>query len=231
MKKFLCIVAFISAFLMLATACGKQEEKRELATTAVTAVEQQDALLYQNWQEEESNIVVPIGPEEDKKWVEENISCYLSTYNVDIMIRYVESFRKDDALPYKCRGMYDLASFEAEKRIFYVFAEPNNFYEVMVYEDWPGFAFVIHNTGERGVSAISVSHDSGTFYGLTPNCILFKEDDDNITAVHYRIRNNVIGEKEYKESSYDELLQYEKENAVYPIGYYKGDDKIVHSLP
>lgn len=131
----------------------------------------------------------------------------------ELMAETVNLYRDEEALPYAPHGVYNL---EGHNMKTYKFAEPNNFYEVVAFDDAAELVMVIHNTGDHGISFWSGVYNGGEFKGLTENYILYTEND-NIMAVSIQERKDCrIGEYEYNVIPFDELSRQEQDTAVFP---------------
>ena len=95
-------------------------------------------------------------------------------------------------------------------------------FEVM-YNTWKeDFIFIIHNTGNHGVSFQSIVYKGGVFHGLTSNYVLFKETDGSITAVSLKEKEHCeIGEYCFYVEDFENLSETEQKTAIYPNGYYQ----------
>ena len=138
MKRILCIIVAMS-FILALMACEKQTGRETITEEAEQEEEQQDALVFENWEYSDTDIIVPISPEEDREWVESKVKASFDSGfhdNLKWVWRYAMSFRKEGALPYECTAQYNLSSFPKDERSFFRFPAPNDFYEVMVYNGW-----------------------------------------------------------------------------------------------
>lgn len=130
-----------------------------------------------------------------------------------LMEETVNLYRDKKALQYVPHGVYNLEGYNMKT---YKFAEPNNFYEVVAFDDEADHVMVIHNTGDHGISFWSGIYKGGEFTGMTENYILYTEND-NIMAVSILEREDCkIGEYVYDVIPFDELPRQEQDTAVFP---------------
>lgn len=156
---------------------------------------------------------------ENKEAINESLTNITDWSEADKVIDEVMSFRKDNALSYEPQGAYDLTGYTSK---VYTFDSPNDFYEVVMMDDSEEFIFIIHNTGDHGVSFQSMVYKGGAFYGLTENYVLFKEADDSITAVSIKEKENYkVGEYCFYVEDFNNLPKEEQATAIYPNGYYQ----------
>lgn len=156
---------------------------------------------------------------ENKEAINENLTDITDWSETNKVIDEVMSLRKDNALSYEPHGVYNLTGYDSK---VYTFDSPNDFYEVVMMDDPEEFIFIIHNTGDHGVSFQSMVYKGGTFYGLTENYVLFKEVDDSITAVSIKEKEHCeVGEYCFDVEDFNNLPKEEQETAIYPNGYYQ----------
>ena len=219
MKRILCIIVAMSFSLAL-MACGRTDTEPITVETETTA-----AVATTDWKVcEKPDIIVPVGPYEDRCWVGKKCEEYFLKPNPNLQVvwRYAMSFRKEGCLPYKCVGQYNLSASayptkEEDKKNYY-FQPPNDFYVVMVDKSWKkGNAFIYHDTGIYGfcVDHVTCNEEGTRFYALTPSTVLFKDVEDHVTAVYIRERGE--NGAYYKEVPFEELPDEEKAAVVYPL--------------
>lgn len=156
---------------------------------------------------------------ENKEVINEELTNITDWDGANKIIGEVVTFRQDGALEYEPHGVYNLTGCDSK---VYTFDHPNDFYEVVVMDDSEEFIFIIHNTGDHGVSFQSMVYKGGAFYGLTSNYVLFKEKDDSITAVSIEEKEHCeIDEYAFWVEDFDNLSKEEQETAIYPNGYYQ----------
>lgn len=134
------------------------------------------------------------------------------------LITQVLSTRQEGALQYEPHGVYRLydESFKT-----YTFDAPNDFYQVVMMNNDETFPFIIHNTGNHGVSFQSIVYKEGKFVGLTSNYALFEAADGTVKAVSIKEKEDCqIGEYQFDVFDFDELSLEEQESAIYPNGWY-----------
>ena len=134
------------------------------------------------------------------------------------LITEVLSTRQEGALQYEPHGVYTLydESFKT-----YTFEAPNDFYQVVMMNNDETFPFIIHNTGNHGVSFQSIVYKEGKFVGLTSNYALFETADGTVKAVSIKEKEDCqIGEYQFDVFDFNELSLEEQESAIYPNGWY-----------
>ena len=134
------------------------------------------------------------------------------------LITEVLSTRQEGALQYEPHGIYTLydESFKT-----YTFEAPNDFYQVVMMNNDETFPFIIHNTGNHGVSFQSIVYKEGKFVGLTSNYALFETADGTVKAVSIKEKEDCqIGEYQFDVFDFNELSLEEQESAIYPNGWY-----------
>lgn len=134
------------------------------------------------------------------------------------LITEVLSTRQEGALQYEPHGVYSLydESFKT-----YTFEAPNDFYQVVMMNNDETFPFIIHNTGNHGVSFQSIVYKEGKFIGLTSNYALFEAADGTVKAVSIKEKEDCqIGEYQFDVLDFNELSLEEQESAIYPNGWY-----------
>ena len=134
------------------------------------------------------------------------------------LITEVLSTRQEGALQYEPHGVYSLydESFKT-----YTFEAPNDFYQVVMMNNDETFPFIIHNTGNHGVSFQSIVYKEGKFIGLTSNYALFEVADGTVKAVSIKEKEDCqIGEYQFDVLDFNELSLEEQESAIYPNGWY-----------
>ena len=134
------------------------------------------------------------------------------------LITQVLSTRQEGALQYEPHGVYSLydESFKT-----YTFEAPNDFYQVVMMNNDETFPFIIHNTGNHGVSFQSIVYKEGKFVGLTSNYALFETADGTVKAVSIKEKEDCqIGEYQFDVFDFNELSLEEQESAIYPNGWY-----------
>ena len=213
------------SFILALMACGRTDTEpitAETETTAEVAIAMETAVAT-DWKVcETPDIIVPVGPYEDRCWVGKKCEEYFLKPNPNLQVvwRYAMSFRKEGCLPYECVGQYNLSAsaYPKEGRKNYYFPAPNNFYTVMEDVTWKkGNAFIYHDTGNYGFSVDHVicSEEGTRFYALTPSTVLFKDMEGHVTAVYIRERGE--NGAYYKEVPFEELPNEEKAAVVYPL--------------
>lgn len=135
------------------------------------------------------------------------------------MIDEIISERPENALQYEPHGVYNLSDQTYKT---YTFDSPNDFYEVVMINNDESFPFIIHNTGNHGVSFQSMVYNEGKFVGLTSNFVLFETADGTVKAVSYKERETYQPGVYYAFDVFDfnELSKEEQESAIYPNGSY-----------
>lgn len=73
------------------------------------------------------------------------------------------------------------------------------------------FAFIIHNTGKRGVRFQSIIYNDATFKGLTSNYVLFEKADGTVKAVSIKEKKDCqIGEYQFDVLNFEDLPEEQK---------------------
>ena len=202
MKKILMSVVTLIALSIVFMGCATNRD-------TVSTVNQTSTEVESGLQEKDSTEPSPIFYcSED--WENLNKQNYL--------INEVLSTRQDGALQYEPHGVYRLydESFKT-----YTFDAPNDFYQVVMMNNDETFPFIIHNTGNHGVSFQSIVYKEGKFVGLTSNYALFEAADGTVKAVSIKEKEECqIGEYQFDVLDFNELSSEEQESAIYPNGWY-----------
>lgn len=202
MKKILMSVVTLIALSIVFMGCATNRD-------TVSTVNQTSTEVESGLQEKDSTEPSPIFYcSED--WENLNKQNYL--------INEVLSTRQDGALQYEPHGVYRLydESFKT-----YTFDAPNDFYQVVMMNNDETFPFIIHNTGNHGVSFQSIVYKEGKFVGLTSNYALFEAADGTVKAVSIKEKEECqIGEYQFDVLDFNELSSEEQKSAIYPNGWY-----------
>ena len=218
MKKILMSVVTLIALAVVFTGCAAKRDN-------VSTVNQTSTEVESELQEKDSTKPSQI------------IYCSEDWENLDKqkdLITEVLSTRQEGALQYEPHGIYTLydESFKT-----YTFEAPNDFYQVVMMNNdetfrktqrFFGFAsmvsgviFILHNTGNHGVSFQSIVYKEGKFVGLTSNYALFETADGTVKAVSIKEKEDCqIGEYQFDVFDFNELSLEEQESAIYPNGWY-----------
>ena len=176
-----------------------------------------------------STEVKPGLQEKDSTEPSQIIYCSEDWENLDKqkdLITEVLSTRQDGALQYEPHGVYSLydESFKT-----YTFDAPNDFYQVVMMNNDETFPFIIHNTGNHGVSFQSIVYKEGKFVGLTSNygvhtlrhtcaTILYKSGID-IKVIQELLGHSQVKTTEIYTHLYDKDV--EKEMLNHPLAKFK----------
>lgn len=199
-KKILMFVATMFALTVVLTGCATNQ------VTTATAVRDETKVESQSQEQDFTEIGETFAVTDDWSELEELTAEVIST-------------RQDGALPYEAHGVYTLSGQSYKT---YIFNAPNDFYEVVMMNNDESFAFIIHNTGERGVSFQSIIYNDGAFKGLTSNYVLFEEADGTVKAVSIKEKEDCqIGEYQFDVLNFEDLPEKEKNTAIYPTGSYQ----------
>ena len=202
MKKILMSVVTLIALSIVFMGCATNRD-------TVSTVNQTSTEVESGLQEKDSTEPSPI------------FYCSEDWENLDKqndLINEVLSTRQDGALQYEPHGVYRLydESFKT-----YTFDAPNDFYQVVMMNNDETFPFIIHNTGNHGVSFQSIVYKEGKFVGLTSNYALFEAADGTVKAVSIKEKEECqIGEYQFDVLDFNELSLEEQESAIYPNGWY-----------
>ena len=132
----------------------------------------------------------------------------------------IMSSRDVNALQYEPHGVYNLTGYTCK---VYTFDSPNDFYEVVMFDENEDFAFIIHNTGARGISFHCVTLKGYTFKGLTANYVIF-ESSEGTVGVSMKMRDDVqVGDYAFEVIPFAQLPEEEQATAIYPNGSYVAD--------
>lgn len=202
MKKILMSVVTLIALAVVFTGCAAKRDN-------VSTVNQTSTEVESELQEKDSTKPSQI------------IYCSEDWENLDKqkdLITEVLSTRQEGALQYEPHRIYTLydESFKT-----YTFEAPNDFYQVVMMNNDETFPFIIHNTGNHGVSFQSIVYKEGKFVGLTSNYALFETADGTVKAVSIKEKEDCqIGEYQFDVFDFNELSLEEQESAIYPNGWY-----------
>ena len=117
---------------------------------------------------------------------------------------------------YDPHGHYNLKDYNVD---VYSLQEPNDYYQVVAFDEEANHVMVIHNEGQEGTSYWSGVYKEGSFKGLTPNYVLFEQSNGAITAVSIKDRADCkVGEYEYEVRSFEELPNDELNTVAWTIG-------------
>ena len=199
-KKILMFVATMFALTVVLTGCATNQ------VTTATAVRDETKVESQSQEQDFTEIGETFAVTDDWSELEELTAEVIST-------------SQDGALLYEAHGVYTLSGQSYKT---YIFNAPNDFYEVVMMNNDESFAFIIHNTGERGVSFQSIIYNDGAFKGLTSNYVLFEEADGTVKAVSIKEKEDCqIGEYQFDVLNFEDLPEKEKNTAIYPTGSYQ----------
>lgn len=202
MKKFLMFVVAILALAVAVTGCATNRDTAETADEASSEMESES---------------------EEKDLDEPSPNFFASEDWTDLdkqeeLVEKVISTRQEGALQYEPHGIYELYG---KGLLTYIFDSPNDFYQVVMMGNNESFPFIIHNTGNHGVSFQSIFYEKGKFIGLTANYVLFEEDDGTVKAVSIKEKEDCeIGEYQFDVLDFSSLSQEEQDSAIYPSGMY-----------
>lgn len=200
MKKILMLVVTLLALAVAITGCATNRD-------TVSTMEQT------------SNEVESESQEQDSTEFSKNFFNNEDWDKATVLIDEIISARPEDALQYEPHGVYNLSDQTYKT---YTFDSPNDFYEVVMINNDESFPFIIHNTGNHGVSFQSMVYNEGKFVGLTSNFVLFETADGTVKAVSYKERETYQPGVYYAFDVFDfnELSKEEQESAIYPNGSY-----------
>lgn len=200
MKKILMFVATLLALAVVITGCATKRDTMEQTSPKAESEcqEQESTELSKNF----------FNSEDWEDWDKEKE-----------LTNEVISTRQKDALQYEPHGVYNLSDQSYKT---YTFDAPNDFYEVVMINNDESFPFIIHNTGNHGVSFQSIVYNDGKFVGLTSNFVLFETADGTVKAVSYKKRETYQPGVYYAFDVFDfnALSKEEQESAIYPNGSY-----------
>ena len=202
MKKILMSVVTLIALAVVFTGCAAKRDN-------VSTVNQTSTEVESELQEKDSTKPSQI------------IYCSEDWENLDKqkdLITEGLSTRQEGARQYEPHGIYTLSD---ESFKTYTFEAPNDFYQVVMRNNDETFPFIIHNTGNHGVSFQSIVYKEGKFVGLTSNYALFETADGTVKAVSIKEKEDCqIGEYQFDVFDFNELSLEEQESAIYPNGWY-----------
>lgn len=199
MKKILMFVATLLALSVVITGCAAKRD-------TIDSMKQTSTNVESEYQKQDSTELF-----NNKDWEDWDKAKELTNE--------VISKRSKDALQYEPHGVYNLSDQSYKT---YTFDAPNDFYEVVMMNNNESFPFIIHNTGNRGVSFQSVVYEEGKFVGLTSNFVLFETADGTVKAVSIKEKEECqIGESQFDIFDFNELSKEEQESVIYPNGSYK----------
>ena len=198
MKKILMFVATLLALAVVITGCATKRD-------TIGTMEQTSPKSESECQEQDSTELFNSKDWEDWDKAKELTNEVIST-------------RQKDALQYEPHGVYNLSDQSYKT---YTFDAPNDFYEVVMINNDESIPFIIHNTGNHGVSFQSIVYNGGKFVGLTSNFVLFETADGTVKAVSIKEKEECqIGEYQFDVFDFNELSKEEQESAICPNGSY-----------
>lgn len=202
MKKILMLVVALFALVVSFTGCAKNR-------TAVEEEKNAESIEVQSTKQEADKLSNEIINDED--WEDWSTAQKLTA-------KVLET-RETTAFQYEPNGVYNLKDRTYKT---YTFDFPNNFYEVVMMDEEETFPFIIHNTGNHGVSFQSIVFKDGKFMGLTANYVLFETEDGTVKAVSIKEKEeHKNGEYRFEVFDFNNLSKEEQETAIYPNGSYQ----------